>query len=56
MQVYDGDLALHHAFRVDGYPRYYILSRDGIILAEFKGWQQDSEATMSDAITRALEQ
>src|SRR5215471_1509751 len=55
-QVYDGDLTLHNAFGVDGFPRYYILSRDGIILAEFKGWQQDSEATMSDAITRALEQ
>jgi thiol-disulfide isomerase/thioredoxin len=56
MQVYDGDLALHHAFRVDGYPRYYILSKDGIILAEFKGWKQDGEATISDAIARALQQ
>jgi thiol-disulfide isomerase/thioredoxin len=55
-QVYDGDLALHHAFRVDGYPRYYILSKDGIILAEFKGWNQDGEATISDAIARALKQ
>jgi thiol-disulfide isomerase/thioredoxin len=55
-QVYDGDLALHHAFRVDGYPRYYILSKDGIILAEFKGWKQDGGATISDAIARALQQ
>lgn len=55
-QVYDGDLALHHAFRVDGYPRYYILSRDGIILAEFKGWKQDGEASISEAIDRALQQ
>jgi thioredoxin-like negative regulator of GroEL len=55
-QIYDGDLALHHSFRVDGYPRYYILSRDGVILSEFKGWKQDGEATISDAIARALQQ
>jgi thiol-disulfide isomerase/thioredoxin len=54
-QVYDGDLALHRAFRVDGYPRYYILSKDGIILAEFKGWNQDGEASISRAINQALE-
>ncbi|HEY6273823.1 MAG TPA: redoxin domain-containing protein [Terriglobales bacterium] len=53
-QVYDGDLALHHAFRVDGYPRYYLLSKDGMILAEFKGWNQDGEATISKAINQAL--
>jgi thiol-disulfide isomerase/thioredoxin len=55
-QVYDGDLSLHHAFRVDGYPRYYILSKDGIILAEFKGWRQDGEAGISRAISQALAQ
>ena len=54
-QVYDADLALHHAFGVDGYPRYYVLSRDGIILAEFKGWKQDGEATISEAIAGALQ-
>lgn len=53
-QVYDGDLALHNAFGVDGFPRYYILSKDGIILAEFKGWKQNGEATISDAIMQAL--
>ncbi|HKD13223.1 MAG TPA: redoxin domain-containing protein [Candidatus Angelobacter sp.] len=55
-QVYDGDLALHNAFGVDGFPRYYILSKDGIILAEFKGWKQNGEATISDAIASALKQ
>ena len=55
-QVYDGDLALHNAFGVDGFPRYYILSKDGIILAEFKGWNQNGEATIADAIARALKQ
>lgn len=55
-QVYDGDLALHHAFRVDGYPRYYLLSKDGIILNEFKGWSQDGEATIANAINQALAQ
>jgi thiol-disulfide isomerase/thioredoxin len=55
-QVYDADLALHHAFRVDGYPRYYILSRDGIILAEFKGWKQNGEAPIGEAIAQALKQ
>ena len=55
-QVFDGDLALHNAFRVDGFPRYYILSKDGIILAEFKGWKQNGEATIADAITQALKE
>jgi thiol-disulfide isomerase/thioredoxin len=55
-QVYDADFSLHHAFGVDGFPRYYILSKDGIILAEFKGWKQNGEATISDAIAEALKQ
>lgn len=55
-QVYDGDLALHHAFRVDGYPRYFVISKDGVIVAEFKGWKQDGEATISEAISAALQQ
>lgn len=53
-QVYDGDLLLHNAFAVDGFPRYYILSKDGIILNEFKGWNQNGESTIRDAITQAL--
>lgn len=53
-QVYDGDRTLHDAFHVDGFPRYYILSKDGIILAEFKGWNQNGESTINDAINRAL--
>lgn len=55
-QVYDGDLSLHNAFAVDGFPRYYILGKDGVILAEFKGWKQDGEATIADAINWALKQ
>lgn len=55
-QVYDGDLSLHNAFGVDGFPRYYILGKDGIILAEFKGWKQNGEATIADAIAQALAQ
>jgi thiol-disulfide isomerase/thioredoxin/Flp pilus assembly protein TadD len=55
-QVYDGDYSLHNAFGVDGFPRYYILSKDGIILAEFKGWKENGEATISDAIASALQQ
>lgn len=53
-QVYDADFSLHSIFGVDGFPRYYVLSKDGIILEEFKGWNQDGEATISDAINRAL--
>lgn len=53
-QVYDGDLTLHNAFAVDGFPRYYILSKDGIILNEFKGWNQNGESTIKEAITQAL--
>lgn len=53
-QVYDGDRSLHNAFAVDGFPRYYILSKDGIILNEFKGWNQNGESTIQDAITQAL--
>jgi thiol-disulfide isomerase/thioredoxin len=55
-QVYDGDLSLHNAFAVDGFPRYYVLGKDGIILAEFKGWNQNGESTISDAIAMALAQ
>jgi peroxiredoxin len=55
-QVYDGDLSLHQAFGVDGYPRYFVLSKDGIILEQFKGWTQNGEATISNAIARALQQ
>jgi thiol-disulfide isomerase/thioredoxin len=55
-QVYDGDLSLHNAFGVDGFPRYYILSKDGMILTEFKGWKQNGESTIADAIALALKQ
>ena len=55
-QVYDDDRSLHNVFAVDGFPRYYILSRNGIILEEFKGWNQNGESTIQDAITRALTQ
>lgn len=53
-QVYDANFSLHSIFGVDGFPRYYVLSKDGIILEEFKGWNQNGEATISDAINRAL--
>lgn len=53
-QVYDGDLSMHRAFNVDGFPRYYVLSKDGIILVEFKGWSSAGEATISKAIDEAL--
>jgi thiol-disulfide isomerase/thioredoxin len=56
LQVYDGDLSLHNAFRVDGFPRYYVLSKDGIILEQFKGWNLNGEATIADAIARALQE
>ena len=55
-QVYDGDQSLYRAFAVDGFPRYFILGKDGTILEQFKGWAQNGEATMSDAIARALRQ
>lgn len=55
-QVYDGDLSLYKAFNVDGFPRYYVLSKDGIILVEFKGWAQIGEATITNAIAQALKQ
>jgi thiol-disulfide isomerase/thioredoxin len=55
-QVYDGDLSLHNAFAVDGFPRYYILGKDGLILAAFKGWSVNGESTIADAINWALKQ
>jgi thiol-disulfide isomerase/thioredoxin len=55
-QVFDGDLSLHNAFAVDGFPRYYVLGKDGLILAEFKGWSQNGESTIADAINWALKQ
>lgn len=53
-QVYDADRALYRAFGVDAFPRYFILSKDGIILDEFKGWNQSGKATIAEAIARAL--
>lgn len=53
-QVYDADRALYRAFAVDAFPRYFILSKDGIILEEFKGWNQSGKATIAEAIARAL--
>lgn len=55
-QVYDSDLALHNAFNVDGFPRYYVLGKDGTIQVTFKGWSQMGEATISNAINEALKQ
>lgn len=55
-QVYDGNQSLYRSFGVDAFPRYFILSRDGIIVEQFKGWNQDGKATISDAIARALAQ
>jgi thiol-disulfide isomerase/thioredoxin len=55
IQVYDGDLSMYRAFNVDGFPRYYVLSKDGVILVEFKGWAPVGEATISKAIDRALQ-
>lgn len=54
-QIYDGDLSLHRAFRVDGYPRYFVINSDGIIVAQFKGWNQNGEAGISEAIFAALQ-
>lgn len=53
-QVYDGDRSLYRAFAVDAFPRYFVLSRDGIILEQFKGWNQNGDSTITDAIARAL--
>jgi thiol-disulfide isomerase/thioredoxin len=53
-QVYEGDRSMRHAFAVDGFPRYFVLSKDGIILAQFKGWNQDSDAVIKAAIGQGL--
>ena len=55
-QVYDGDRSMRTAFAVDGFPRYFVLSKDGIISAQFKGWNQDSDAVIKAAISRGLAQ
>lgn len=55
-QVYDADRSLYRSFEVDGFPRYYILSKDGIILDQFKGWNRNAAADIRSAITRALQQ
>ncbi len=53
-QVYDGNRSLYRAFGVDAFPRYFVLSKDGIIVEQFKGWNQNGNATIADAIARAL--
>lgn len=53
-QVYDQDRSLYRAFGVDGFPRYFVLSKDGIILNEFKGWQQNETDEIAVTLERAL--
>jgi peroxiredoxin len=53
-QVYDEDRSLYRAFGVDGFPRYFVLSKDGIILNEFKGWKQNEPDEIAAALERAL--
>lgn len=55
-QAYDGDRSMRRAFSVDGFPRYFVLSKDGIILAQFKGWNQDSDTAIKTAIGQGLAQ
>jgi thiol-disulfide isomerase/thioredoxin len=55
-QVYDGDRSMRRAFAIDGFPRYFVLSKDGIILAQFKGWNQDSDAAIKASIGQGLAQ
>jgi thioredoxin-like negative regulator of GroEL len=53
-QVYDEDRSLYRAFGIDGFPRYFVLSKDGIILDEFKGWNQNEPDKIAAALERAL--
>lgn len=53
-QVYDQNRSLYRAFGIDGFPRYFVLSKDGIILNEFKGWQQNQSDEIAAALERAL--
>lgn len=53
-QVYDEDRSLYHAFGIDGFPLYFVLSKDGIIVDEFKGWKQNETDEIAAALERAL--
>lgn len=53
-QVYDEDRSLSRAFGVEGFPRYFVLSKDGIIVDEFQGWNQNETDDISAAFERAL--
>ena len=55
--MYDGeDRSLYRAFQEDGFSRYVLIGKDGTILREFKGWAQDGETAIRDAIAQALQQ
>ena len=55
-QVYDEDHSLMETFAVPGFPSYFLLSKDGIILRKFSGWSHGELSTLTMAIESALKE
>ena len=53
-QVYDEDQSFLKAFAVHTFPHYFLLSKDGIILQTFSGWDHGELFTLRKAIDTAL--
>jgi thiol-disulfide isomerase/thioredoxin len=54
-QVYDEDHSIMKAFSVQTFPHYFLLSKDGIILQTFSGWDNGELFTLKKAIDSALQ-
>lgn len=55
VQVYDEDHSIMEAFGVQGFPHYFLLSKDGIVLQTFTGWSHGELFTLKKAIDSALQ-
>ncbi len=55
-QIYDEDHSLMEAFAVHSFPHYFLLSKDGIILRTFGGWNHGELSELTRAIESALKE
>jgi hypothetical protein len=55
-QVYDDDGELGDSYAVHTFPHSFLLSKTGIILEKFDGWENGRENELRKSIARALKE
>jgi peroxiredoxin len=53
-QIYDGNGELAESFSADSAPHYFLLDREGVILARYDGWTPQREAEIRKAMEDAM--